>query len=923
MDMVRKVIKKMNGNKIFAILMAIMLAATPGYGVQAAPEEQDGQPVTVQEDKGSEEQAAYISDEIVVVYEDEDVSVKKSKKIQNAAKKELAASDIEVSETVVSSSDNQGTVVVADIPDNLSVEEAVKEAEEKKHVSYAQPNYVYQLMENDKTEAVTESLEPVEGEKDAQKDGLQDPGAENHPQGNKGENVAADNAVDAKDTGTSETVNDSRVGDQYYLEQTHVTEAWETVKCEGRVTVAVLDTGCRMDHEDLVGNINADLAYDAVRKEKLTERSKDYGDPNGHGTHVCGLVAAAANNGKGIAGTSYNAKVVPVKVFEDDGKKATTTDLLAGFEYCRDTLLSSNVNLKVINMSVGYYPSDSRQTGGDPALKKAIDDMMERGVVSVCAGGNGDKNAGTPRTDEMYPSDFDECLSVTSLTEKLEDSAWSDYNEHKDISAPGENILSTYKDGTNSYKRMNGSSMATPIVSGICALIFAQHPDLSVEKLINGIKATANPIENQDTNRKEKTGSKGLIDASKALTYFDGSGGGTSISNATITGCKESYPFRGTEIKPELQVSLGQKMLKEDQDYQVYYTNNRDVGKASIEIIGIGEYSGSIEKTFQISSVSISDCEVIEDNTQNYMYTGNPITKEYGLKIAGNTLKQGKDGDYTVSYADHLSPGTVNVTIEGKRNVTGSVKESYRIVQLKVLFPTGKNYSYTGSRIRPAIQIIDGTSTLTEGRDYSLSYMNNTNVGTGYIYVKGAETYSGTGRTSFYIAPASLSSCSAHVNGTSFTYTGQPLSPGVSVTYGSRGLVQGRDYSVTYSNNINIGTAKALIKGQGNYTGSLGGTYEIVPKGTKITSLSKRSRGFKVKWKRKKSNTDGYQVQYSLNKQFQGAKTATIKKNKTTSKTVSKLKKKKKYFVRVRTFKKVNGTKYYSAWSGVKRVKTK
>ena len=111
---------------------------------------------------------------------------------------------------------------------------------------------------------------------------------------------------------------------------------------------------------------------------------------------------------------------------------------------------------------------------------------------------------------------------------------------------------------------------------------------------------------------------------------------------------------------------------------------------------------------------------------------------------------------------------------------------------------------------------------------------------------------------------------------------------------------------------------------KGNYTGSKDFEFTIKPKGTSLSKLTAGKKQFKATWKAQKTQTTGYEVQYSTNKNFKsGNKTVNIKKNKTTSETVKKLKAKKKYYVRIRTYKKVNGKTYYSSWSKAKAVKTK
>ena len=155
-------------------------------------------------------------------------------------------------------------------------------------------------------------------------------------------------------------------------------------------------------------------------------------------------------------------------------------------------------------------------------------------------------------------------------------------------------------------------------------------------------------------------------------------------------------------------------------------------------------------------------------------------------------------------------------------------------------------------------------------------------------------------------------------------YTGKALTPTPKVVLGDVTLQQDVDYTLTYSKNKNVGTASVVITGAGKYKGSIEKKFKINPKATSMVSASALSKGFTAKWKKLTTQTTGYQLQYSTSSSFKsGNKTVTITKNSTVTKKVTKLKAKKKYYVRVRTYKTVSGTKYYSKWSGKKTVTTK
>ena len=147
-------------------------------------------------------------------------------------------------------------------------------------------------------------------------------------------------------------------------------------------------------------------------------------------------------------------------------------------------------------------------------------------------------------------------------------------------------------------------------------------------------------------------------------------------------------------------------------------------------------------------------------------------------------------------------------------------------------------------------------------------------------------------------------------------YTGKEIKPKLTVIVNGERLVLNTDYAVTYSNNRDVGKATVTIIGIGNYTGTNTASFTIIPKRATLLSLKAGKRSLTVKWK-KMTDIDGYEIQYSPNKDFTGAKKVTINKAETTSHMIKKLKAKRIYYVRIRTFKKIKSKKYYSEWSKV------
>ena len=153
-------------------------------------------------------------------------------------------------------------------------------------------------------------------------------------------------------------------------------------------------------------------------------------------------------------------------------------------------------------------------------------------------------------------------------------------------------------------------------------------------------------------------------------------------------------------------------------------------------------------------------------------------------------------------------------------------------------------------------------------------------------------------------------------------YTGSKVTPAVKVKFGNDFLTEGTDYKVSYKDNKNVGKATVTVTGIGDYTGTKTANFRINPQGVKLNSLKAGKKQLTVKWDKGK-NIDGYEIEYSLKNTFKNSKKINIRKDSTTEYLIEKLKAKKTYYVRIRTFKKVGGKKYYSEWSKVKNKKTK
>lgn len=301
-------------------------------------------------------------------------------------------------------------------------------------------------------------------------------------------------------------------------------------------------------------------------------------------------------------------------------------------------------------------------------------------------------------------------------------------------------------------------------------------------------------------------------------------------------------------------------------------------------------------------------------------YTGKEIKPSVSIcDTEGDQLVAGTD--YDVSYTNNINAGTGKVLVTFKGNYYGTLSGEFTIAPKSISGMTGTlsatTYTYDGNAKSPSITV----SGLTLNKDFTLAYKNNINAGTATVTVTGTGNYTGSFSKTYTIKPAAITSKTITLSATSFAYTGSVRKPTVTVSG-----VTTANYTVKYSNasSKNVGSYNVTVTGKSNYTGSKTLSYTIKPKATTLSSLTAGTKCFTAKWKKVSAQATGYQLQYSTSSTFaSGNKTSKITSYSTVSKKISSLTAKKKYYVRIRTYKTVSSTTYYSAWSAKKAVTTK
>ena len=412
-----------------------------------------------------------------------------------------------------------------------------------------------------------------------------------------------------------------------------------------------------------------------------------------------------------------------------------------------------------------------------------------------------------------------------------------------------------------------------------------------------------------------------------------------SLNNGLITLSETSYVYDGTYKKPAATVTFGGKVLQEGKDYTISYRNNLNVGVTTVIATGMGDYTGYTSKNFTITKRAMTGGTV--SVASSVSFTGSNITPSVTVKVAGRTLTS--DTDYTVSYSNNKNVGTSNVYVYGKGNYSGSLSAKFDIVpakqQIQKLETKCKGFfvdwaqkgSATGYDVEYSVNAnMSGAVSkhLTANKPDTLTVSGLSGDKTYYVRVRSytnvnGKVYYGAWSDIKSIKTANNDITKATVSGISTkAFTGKAITQNVTVKVGNTVLKNGTDYTVSYSNNKKVGKATVKITGKGKYGGVITKTFKINPAKQEIQKLTAKSKAFFVDWAQKGSAT-GYEIQYATNSKFTGAKKVAITNNKTDKTTVSKLSGNKKYYVRVRSYTTVGGTKYYGSWSATKTVTTK
>jgi subtilisin family serine protease len=310
------------------------------------------------------------------------------------------------------------------------------------------------------------------------------------------------------------TPNDPSYSTQFSLAKISAASAWDITTGDTSVVIGIVDTGVDWPHPDLAANIfrnwleTPGVANDADHNGYIDDyHGWDFGGLDGtpdnnpmedrpdHGTHVAGIASAVTNNGVGVASIGYKCKILPVKTSQDNVRDDLGNALISfGFE---GIVYAADMHSRVINCSWGG-------AGYSLLGQDAIDYALSKGAVVVCAAGNDNSS------ETFYPANYNGVLSAASVESNDTKSSYSNYGHGIGVCAPGTGIISTWQPDT--YAIASGTSMASPLTAGVCALVASKFPNYTAEQIREQVRVNCDDISSLNTSYNNMLG-KGRINA--------------------------------------------------------------------------------------------------------------------------------------------------------------------------------------------------------------------------------------------------------------------------------------------------------------------------------------------------------------------------------------------------------------------------
>jgi len=489
-----------------------------------------------------------------------------------------------------------------------------------------------------------------------------------------------------------ETPNDPSFALQWGMSKIGAPAAWDVSTGSAGIEVAVLDTGIAAAHPDLAGKVVKQVNFSA---------SATLDDVYGHGTHVAGIAAALTNNGLGGAGLGWNASLDNVKVLGDSGSGAYS-GIAQGITWAADN------GADVINLSLGG-------TSASATLQAAVDYAWARGVVIVAAAGNNTSAA------PFYPAYYANVIAVAATDNLDHLASYSDYGDWVDVAAPGSSIYSTMLGGGYGYK--SGTSMASPFVAGLAALLATTLSDTNGDGQLND--EVRSRIQGSADDLGLAIGG-GRINAARALS------GATPPppTSGTITGsvrdAATGLPLAGATV------SDGPASTTSDAS-GAYALANVPPGSYTVTASASG-YTGAAQSVTVTAGLTASASFALAALVTNGAIAGSVRDAATGLPLAGATVSDGTrsaTSDASGAYAiTNVPPGGYTVSASAAGYTGGSQSVSVTAgLTASASFGLTRQYMYvksitfrvTGANLRTDVLVVDGSGNPVAGAKVTLT----------------------------------------------------------------------------------------------------------------------------------------------------------------------------------------------------------
>ena len=316
-----------------------------------------------------------------------------------------------------------------------------------------------------------------------------------------------------------------------------------------------------------------------------------------------------------------------------------------------------------------------------------------------------------------------------------------------------------------------------------------------------------------------------------------------ALSGGTVSLPYSSYQYSGDAIRPTVTVKKNGKKLTENTDFTVSYSDNVKVGTATITVTGKGIYSGKLTRTFIVKpkpgtlTLTTGSGAFKASWPKDSTASGYQVVYSKDKTFASGTTTYGVSSNSTTSvnfsskpkagetwYVKYRAYLSANGTKYGNFSSVKSIKVLGTVKSFGMPYTS---YTYTGSAIKPAVNVKDTKGNKLKASDYTVTYSSNTKVGTASVTVTGKGSYNGTVKRTFTIKQRAISAASRSIPSSSYKYTGSAVKPKLTVKYGGKTLTEKTDYTVAWADNKNVGTATITITGKGNFTGTATKTFKI------------------------------------------------------------------------------------------------